>query len=113
MLKDEHANQEKLKEKLENIIYNINNKNITFEFDDEIFKTTIKNIIVGDFQNNEFNPYVLTYVFKSSVEDSDNKKYKVILKDKIDYDYVKYIIDSAGSRKKCICNNLEIKIAIE
>ena len=113
MLKDEHANQEKLKEKFENIIYNINNKNITFEFDDEIFKSTIKNIIVGDFQNNEFNSYVLTYVFKSSVEDSDNKKYKVILKDKIDYDYVKYIIDSDGSRKKCICNNLEIKIAIE
>ena len=46
-------------------------------------------------------------------KDLDSKKYDVIFKDKIDYDYVKFIADENGNRRKCICNYLEIKIAIE
>lgn len=112
-LKDEKANRDKVKEKLEDVINNINNRNITFDFDDEVFKSTIKKVIVGEFQNDKFDPYVLTYVFKT--KNLDNKNYQVIFKDKIDYDYVKFISDENGNRnrKKCICNYLVIKIAIE
>ena len=100
-----------LKEKLNEVVLKIKSENIELDFDDEIFKELVRKVIIGNYDTDNYNPFTITYVFKTRELSDEN--YQVILSDKIDYEHVMFASDKCGNRRKVIYKNVDIKIAIE
>lgn len=85
------------------------------EFDQDVFETLFKNVIVGGMDGEVKNSHMLTFVFSDDRATEGNNSMKYIVFDRFDMDvnFYEFVKNEFGVNKKRFINSIPIRLAIE